>query len=320
MSKREANAVAEPNSKRVKIPCPSFKYYQFNEPIDFKNVMFPDVVARENLFGCARMLSILENEILPSLREPEKYEFFSSTGKGLPVNRCLHFHGIPSSSKRTTLLSFAQQYQIPVLELSDPYGVAPEIHLSKLYALAKSYDQTVIVLLRNFASLLSKEFPLHPHFESEANKRNAMLYHLPEELEKVIRSKSKIWTVLISDRTPTLEYAVDKYFLFSTYWTCFPAGASTDFLTDVDRSMIIISRIKHHLPELNEFPFDEQTILEFCTVYAKFCTYRQLEGFVSGVITDLRLNNAEFTSTTLELYLKSRNMSSILVVAPIIGD
>ncbi len=309
MSKRSSESEPKSIPKKVKIHCPSFKYYNFSDIKEFR-ILYPDIVPRENLFGCAKMLTILENEIRQPLIEPEKYEFFSSSGVGLPLNRCLHFYGVCSSSKRTTVLAFAQQEKMKVLELQGTLGLVPDVHIPNLYKLAQSQLSPVIVLLRNFSELIGNEFNPHLHSD-EVGKRQSLLYFLSQQLDSIVRSRCPVWTIFLSDKQPSVDYSVDKFFTSNTYWNCTQMELINDFFTDIDRCLIIRALTKRYCGNSEIFPFDEQELLMFCFTYTKYCTYRQIDTFLRSVFSHLKLTNSELTKDTFADYIKAREMVDV---------
>lgn len=315
MSKRNGREGEHP-AKRTKQLIPALVYYTFaTNPDCFKRYGW--VVPREQLFGRLKILETLQSEIALPLAQPEKFEVLSESGLGYPLNRCLRFFGVANSSKRTAVLSFAHSENIDVFEMNSDIGLEPELHIPKLFRLAKQNQRPTIILLRRFSKVFSLDFSAENSSREELHWRSSAVHYISNEIESLLSSRSKIWVVLLSDTRPVAPYDVDKYFSSTTFWNFFPVDTGPyDTLKDADRAMIITSLVNAYNPCRTEFPMDQESLLMFCFNYAKHCTYRQIREFVRAVFTELRRTEGSFAADTFETYLKSRNMTTISLYNP----
>jgi len=315
MSKRGGGNDQRP-AKRVKQLIPALTHYTFStNPDCFKR--FSWVVPRQQLFGKLKILESLQAEIATPLSKPDKFEVLSESGQGYPLNRCLRFFGVANSSKRTSVLSFAHSEGIDVFEMNSDVGLEPELHIPKLFRLAKKSQRPTIILLRKFTRVFSVDFAFENSY-TEIYRRSDAVHYIVSELETLISSRAKVWVILLSDFKPMIPYDVDKYFSSTTVWNFFPVeGGDYDIFTHADRSMIMTYLINNYNPCRDKFPMSQDDLLMFCFNFAQLCTFRQMREFVRAVFTELRCSESAFTKTTLEDYLRSRKMTTISLYNPL---
>ena len=309
MSKR-GGANDDRPAKRVKQLIPALTYYNFaTNPDCFKRYSW--VVPRQDLFGKLKILESLQLEIAYPLANPEKFEILSESGHGYPLNRCLRFYGVANSSKRTSVLSFAHSEGIDVFEMNSDVGLEPELHIPKLFSLAKKSQRPTIILLRKFTRVFSMEFTFESSYK-EIYRRSDAVHYIATELETLVSSRAKVWVIVLADSKPEAPYHIHKYFSSTSVWNFCPVDTGEfDLFTHADRSMIMTSLINSYNPCRDKFPMTQDELLMFCFTYARLCTFRQMREFVRAVFTELRCTQSSLTKTTLEDYLKSRKMTSI---------
>lgn len=312
MVKRNSSSDNFSGGKRYKTEhtVKNLTHYPFSTDSEC-NRMFPWVIPRADFFGRSKIMEVLEYEVCKPMYEPESFEVLSTRDQGFPLNRCLRFFGVSNSSKRTAVLAFAQSNKIDVLEIDGDISLKPRKDLRFLLNKAQSLCKPTLIVLRRFSTVFSNV----PYVESSPQNvkfRSKATHYMERMLERLVRTKTRAWVVVLSDSKPPSPYELDKYFVGSTYWVCAELDSGLyDFYTDADRAMILTSLIKRY--NNDNFPIPRELLLAFCFKYGKYCTFRQLQTFVASVFNELRRQSSEFSADTLDNFAKEHNLNSLSI-------